>query len=139
MPTLTPISRKIDPVTKDNVLVAGQRERDDTVLSQVYFFVALEYNSSPAFPGWGSKFFMMDKITDDFDVLLQQEAERCLKPLSEPGHIKNIVPTVMIQNSAGVKREATDIQNVGIDEKILLEIAYEDAAGQPDKATFEVT
>ncbi len=139
MATLNRISRKIDADTKDWVLTLGQRETDDTLLSQVYFFVTLEYNSSAAFPGWGSKFHEMNKITEDFDVLLQQEVERCLKPLSEPGHIKNVVSTVSIRSAGGAKRPAVDIQNVSIDERIVLDIAYEDAAGREDQASFEVS
>lgn len=139
MAQLTQITRRIDATLKDWVLVNGERQLDDGLLSQVYFFVALEYNSSPAFPGWGSKFHQMDKVTEDFDVLLQQEAERCLKPLTDSGVIKNLNPIVYIVDRAGRKRPPDDIQNVRDDEKIMLDIEYEDAAGRPGKNTFEVS
>jgi len=100
MAQISRISRAIDPDTRDYTLVKGERKVDATLQSQVLFFMLLEENSSPAFPGMGSRFHKMQKITDDFDIELQQETERCLKPLLDAGLISELSPTVTITEHA---------------------------------------
>ncbi len=79
------------------MLVKGEREIDETLDSQVVFFVTLEFNSSPAFPGWGAKWKeVADKLYDDLPVRIQQEAERCLQPLIEPGYIASVTTTTTV-------------------------------------------
>ncbi len=109
----TRINRRLDPATQDYVLVKGQREIDESLNSQVLFFITLEYNSSPAFPGQGAKWReVADKIYEDIDVRIQQEAERCLQPLLEPGYISSVTATTtVIDELAGV----VDIDLVYVD------------------------
>lgn len=127
MPPLARITRVIDPVTRDWVMVKGERQRDPTPLSQVLFLVTLEFNSSPAFPGMGSKFHLIGKITEDIDTVLSQEAERCLKPLTDANIIKDLKTTVTVTEQPAAE---TLIEMV---------IEFKDAAGRPDKATFTVS
>lgn len=112
------INRRIDPTTQDYVLILGERQVDETLDTQVYFFVALAYNSSPAFPGLGAKWRQVaDKLYEDLDVRIQQEAERCLQPLLEPGYITSVTTkTTIIDEDNGV---------------VDIDLSYVDGTGRP--------
>jgi len=123
---LARISRVLDPLTRDWVIVKGQRQIDDTLISRVLFLVALEYNSSPAFPGLGSKLHEIKKITDDIDVVISQEIERCLKPMVDEGELTDLLVTTTV---TGRDR---------IDPVIETKVSFRDATGRPQSTKFEV-
>lgn len=128
MATLQKLTRVIDATTRDWAFTSkGQRVVDVSRVSQVLFHVALHYNSSPAFPGWGSKLHLIDKITDDIDVIITTEIERCLRVLIDENVITDLVVTVTVPE-VGLR---------GVDQVIDIDIAFKDvASGQPDKASF---
>lgn len=126
MATLAHVSRLIDSKTRDWVMEKGQRKLDSTPSSQVLFFMALKHKSSAAFPNMGSRFHLIDKVTEDIDVVLQQEVDRCLEPLTSTGVVKDVVTTVTVYS------------NPAADDYILMDVAFKDAAGQPDKVAFAV-
>lgn len=93
------INRRIDPNTQDHVLVRGEREVDETLLTQCYFFLACIEGSSQAFPEWGSRFHIVaDKMYEDLDVRVQQESERALQWLLEPGLLQKVETTTTVIN-----------------------------------------
>lgn len=126
MARLARISRAIDPETRDWIMVRGERKLDDTLITRVLFLVALEYNSSPAYPGIGSKLHEIKKITDDIDVVISQEIERTLKPMVDEGELVDLVVTTEV---TGRDR---------IDPSIVTKVSFRDAAGKPSSTTFEV-
>ncbi len=127
MASLTLITRVIDAKTRDWKMVKGERQVDPTKLSQVLFLLTLQYNSSPAFPGMGSKLHLLNKVTEDIDTQLSQEVERALRPLTESGEIKNLETAVTVE------------ERPALDPLITMDITYEDAAGRPEKTTFQVS
>lgn len=126
MARLARISRAIDPETRDWVIVNGQRKVEDTLITRVLFLVALEYNSSPAFPGIGSKLHEIKKITEDIDVVISQEIERTLRPMVDEGELVDLLVTTTV---TGRER---------IDPSIVTKVSFRDAAGQPQSTQFEV-
>jgi hypothetical protein len=127
MAQLQLITRVLDPVSRDWVMERGERLLDSTARSQVLILVALEYNSSPAFPGLGSKYHLIPKITDDLDVQLDQETTRCLAPLVDE------------QVISGVSTVTTVTEQPGAETLVETTISYRDAAGVPDSVTFTVS
>jgi hypothetical protein len=127
MAQLTRLTRVIDPDSRDWVMVKGERKVDPTLLSQVLFLIALEFNSSPAFPGLGSKFHLIGKITEDIDTVLSQEAERCLKPLTDANVIKDLNTKVTITEQPAAET------------LIEMLIEFKDAAGRPAQVVFTVS
>ena len=126
MARLARISRVIDPETRDWVIVQGQRQIDDSLISRVLFLVALEFNSSPAFPGLGSKLHEIKKITPDIDVVISQEIERTLKPMADEGELVDLVVTTTVTNQER------------IDPSIETKVSWRDAAGKPQSTKYEV-
>lgn len=127
MPSLLLLNRRLDPATQDFVMEKGERVVDETMLSQVLFFVSLRYNSSPLYPGMGSKFHEIQKVTEDIDVVIQQEVERCLQPLTDQELISNVETTVKVTS-----RPAAD-------ELIEVDIAFKDASGRAGRASFALS
>ncbi len=127
MPSLLKLNRRLDPTVQDHVMVKGEREIDETPTSQVVFFITLRFNSSPMYPGMGSKFHEIQKVTEDIDVVIQQEVDRCLKPLTDAQIITDIVTTVTV-----TERPAAD-------ELIEVDIAFKDASGRAGAASFELS
>jgi len=78
-------------------MTKGQRTPDDSYKSAVVFAIKQVYGSSPAFPAIGSKFHpkfgLFTKMTSDITRRAELEVERCLKHLTSPKKITDLVVT----------------------------------------------
>lgn len=94
------VRRYMSAATRDHVIEKGERKGDDTYSSTVLFLVLLKYNTCPVLPGMGSKFHLIDKLTDDAPTRCEKEMERCLRPLTADRRISELVTTAKLQGEA---------------------------------------
>ena len=111
--------RMISAATRDYVMERGERQADDTYSSTVLFLVTLRYNSSPVLMGLGSKFHLIDKLTDDATIRCEKEMERCLRPLTANRRITDLLTTARVENDV-----------------MLIDVSWRDSKGRSGSRKF---
>lgn len=100
----------MDPTTRDWVLVNGSRKADATHTSEVLFLLDLQKGTAPAYPGKGSTFHLIQKVTSSAPKETEIAAESALAPLTADRRIYNVTAAAQEsgQGKVGLDLQWTD-------------------------------